>query len=202
MPTHSFDSFLRTLQTSVGQAQRAAAIHHRLVVERMAEAGIDGALRSRSWKVHVEDSETLTLPLLALRRLVQPQVTGFTLEVDVELETERKRYPGGLQKVCLLIHTRQRSSERELRRLRVTLSGPQPGEGEALLDGVPLKRLGKEVGAASAPRSFFRRLLGFLTLSFLFRRGSLRLRLSEDDARRLRDSFPERPSLPPGPPAT
>jgi|GEM_PF-2213891 len=199
MPTHSFDSFLRTLQTAVGHAQRAATQRHRLLLERMAEAGEDGAMRSRSWRVHVPamppdapGSETLTLPLLGLRRLVQPQVTGFTFEVDVEIETGRRRYPGGLKRVSLLIHKHLRSPG-ELRRLRITLAGPQPGGGEASLDGAPLKRLDGWPGAdAAGPRrSFLRRLLGFLYPFFLFRREVLRLRLSEEDARRLRDTFPE-----------
>lgn len=203
MPTHSFDSFLRTLQTAVGHAQHAAAERHRLLVERMTEAGDDGARRAQSWEVHVpalppgsRDSETLTLPLLSLRRLVQPQVTGFSFEVDVEIETERKRYPGGPRKLSLLIHKNQRSAQREVRRLRITLAGPQPGGGEALLDGAPLKQLDGVTGtdAARTPRSFFRRLLGFLTVFFSFRRGALRLSLSEEDARRLRDTFPEHSS--------
>jgi hypothetical protein len=139
------------------------------------------------------ESETLTLPLLSLRRLVQPQVTGFTLEVGVEIETERKHYPSGLKRVSLLIHRHSLKPGRELRRLRITLAGPQPGGGEALLDGAPLKRLDgwPGGGAARPPRSLFRRLLGFLCPSFLFRRGVIRLRLSEEDARRLRDTFPE-----------
>jgi len=199
MPTHSFDSFLRTLQTAVGHAQRAATERHRLMVERMAEVGEDGVVRSRSWRVHVpampsgfRDSETLTLPLLSLRRMVLPQVTGFTFEVDVELETERRRYPGGLRRVNLLIHKHPRSP-RELRRLRITLSGSQPGGGEALLDGAPLKRLDGWPGddATGRPPSLLRRLLGFLFPFFLFRRGVLRLNLSEEDARRLRDTLPE-----------
>ncbi|WNG15311.1 hypothetical protein [Cystobacter fuscus] len=200
MPTHSFDSFLRTLQTSVGHAQRSAAERYRLLLERMAEAEEGGARSARSWRIHVPamlpgatESETLTLPLLSLRRLVQPRVTGFTLEVGVEIETERKRYPGGLKRVSLLIHRYSRKPGRELRRLRITLAGPQPGGGEALLDGAPLKRLDGWPGDGSGrtPRSFFQRLLGFLYPSFLFRRAVIRLRLSEEDARRLRDTFPE-----------
>ncbi|MFY0574411.1 hypothetical protein ACN28S_08685 [Cystobacter fuscus] len=138
-------------------------------------------------------SEPLTLPLLSLRRLVQPQVTGFTFEVDVEIETGRGHYPGGLRRVSLLIHKHLRSP-RELRRLRITLAGPQPGGGEALLDGTPLKRLDAWPGndVVEPPRSFFRRLLGFIFPFFLLRLGVLRLRLSEEDAKRLRDIFPER----------
>jgi len=201
MQTHPFNTFLGALQSAVGQAQGAAATQHRDLVERMVEMGPDGEPMSRSWSVHVPAAlrrakrvDTLVLPLLTLRRLMMPQLTGLTLEVGVEVKTERKRFPSGFQKVTLVIPKDTPSSKQELRRLSVTLTGPQPGVCEVAIDGAMLKRLDRPAPESPAPaplspmRARLQRILeffGFFRRFMPLRRKGIRLGLSEEDAQRV-----------------
>lgn len=174
MPTHSLDAFVSALQAELARAQARVEARHRALVERrFAEAG------------------PLETPLLSLRRWVMPRVTGFSLELDVALETERRRYRSGLLRVCLVV---RESLGGERRRLRIILAGAQPGGGEVWLDDVALRRLESPVEPGAAARrtpvkGLFQRLLRWLRMFFrrLFRlrRGAIRLRLSEEDAKRL-----------------
>lgn len=198
MPAHSFESFLRTLQAAVGHAQRAASLRHQTLLERMTEVGADGTRSSRTWAVQVpplptdaRGSATLRLPLLGLRRLRQPQVIGFSFEVDVEIELERGRYADGHPRMRLLIRKDVHDPGRESRRLRVSLEGPQPGGGEVLIDGALLKRLDgvPPVDVEGPLRAMFRRSSAYLSRLFLSPPDCIRLSVSEEDASRLRDAF-------------
>lgn len=201
MPTHSFDGFLRTLQSAIGHAQGTATTRHQAKVERIVEVGPDGELRARSWSVHIQggprstqEGGTVVLPLLSLRQLVIPQVTQFTLETGVEVEMERTSDPSGQPKVTLVIPTSTLLSRHELRRLRVTLTGPQPGAGEVLIDGARLKRLERvaapgatETAGLTLARPRLHRLIGFIRRLLPFGRDAIRLGLSEEDSKRMGD---------------
>lgn len=199
MATHSFNTFLRSLQDAVGQAQSAAATRHRAMLERMVEVGQNGELRVQSWSVHMpalksdRRADTVVLPLLSLRPLIMPQVTSFSLEVDVDVETKRQRYPSGHERVRLVIPENPQDSRHQMRRLRVTLTGPQPGTGEVLIDGTLLKRLEgiPDQSVALVPvvtvRARFHSFIRFLRDRFPFRDNAIHLDLSEEDSRRLKD---------------
>jgi hypothetical protein len=204
MATHSFNNFLRSLQDAVGRAQESAATQHRAMVEQMVESGQDREPRAQYWNIRIPAAgtgdgrdTTVVLPLLSLRPLIMPQVTGFSMEVAVEVETRSERYPSGLQKMNLVIPRNSRDFKREPRRLRVTLAGPQPGAGQVLIDGTLLKRLedGWEPRSAAPAgvRSRFQRFLEFIRRGVPSRRGAMRLELSEEDARRWKDIHPKRP---------
>jgi hypothetical protein len=76
--------------------------------------------------------QTLRIPLLTLRRNICHQVVAASLELRTSFEEAPP---------ALIAAVGGNPLKRALHRLRVALTGPQPGAGEILLDGQKLRAL-------------------------------------------------------------
>lgn len=202
MATHSLDAFVKALQGAVHHAQQVAASRHLAAVERLTELDAAGTRHAGRWTIRVPTAglasaghESLTFPLLELRRWVLPQVTGLSLEIGVKVETQRRRHPNGLRRVRLRIPKESSLEDPETHRLRITLTGPQPGDGEVWLDGIPFKQFdrGRAEAFAVHRRSLLQRMFDCFSTWAPFRGRGVFLALSEEECRSLRTVLPEAP---------
>lgn len=150
-PVREFDGFVRALQSEVGAAQKAVAARHAGIVKRMVEFDSDGTERAVTWSFCLPSAsaggdrpEEIRLPLLSLRHVVLPQVTQVSMEVLAAVEEEKERSSSGPGRLILVIRERPGFLRRTLHRLRIRLTGRQPGRGDVSIDDVAFKRIGDD----------------------------------------------------------
>lgn len=135
--TARFDDLVAALQSEVGRAQRSIDERHQGRLQQMLDLDREGSPEAMSYVLQVKapgpaGEQTLRIPLLTLRRNICHQVVAASLELRTSFEEAPP---------ALIAAVGGNPLKRALHRLRVALTGPQPGTGEILLDGQKLRAL-------------------------------------------------------------
>ncbi len=148
MPEVDFDDFLRGLQFSLAKAQAGIAAQNKGRLERLLQVDQDGRTERLDWSFVLDpagagqaEAQPMRLPLASMRSLLAPQVTDFTLEMQVSVEPAKPPSPGGEARLSLVVHKRRSFLRERLHKLKIRLLGSQPGGGVVKVDGKTLKLL-------------------------------------------------------------
>jgi hypothetical protein len=147
----ALDLLVEALQSAMSVAQdRIARRREAELQRRAAEEGAGDSLRVSLDGPGEARTAPTRWPYLVLRPLVMPEITAMSLEFDAAIEEAsagvlpwRRGEPRAL---TLVIKRRQQEGapDRALHRIRISLTGPQPGAAEIAVDGVVFKRFAAE----------------------------------------------------------
>jgi hypothetical protein len=148
MAGYDLDFLVMALQSAVANAQRAVKRQQEAALQRVIDIGDDGEPKYITWVCSLPSGdgrersyEMMRMPFASLR---SNQLMAIS-ELSVEFGCEIRRPPQheGSSSSQLIIVPRKKTKKREehAHRMRITLRGPDGGEGDVIVGGVVLKEI-------------------------------------------------------------
>ncbi|SEJ48661.1 hypothetical protein SAMN04244579_04565 [Azotobacter beijerinckii] len=144
---HSLDEFLITLQEQVGSAQRAIEFRQEKLFR--SYLGVNGSVKDDALGITlpIENKcgngaeETIRLPMQTILKPVCYSISRLSFEFDAALHKVQASKMECQGNLVMIIRKRRAQPKDLMKRISITLEGPQLGRAKVFIDEVLLKTL-------------------------------------------------------------
>jgi hypothetical protein len=172
MAGYDLDDLIRALQSTVGKPRRTLRRQQEEILQQIIDLGEDGEPKYLTWVCWLPSGaggerryEMMRIPWAGLRSTEMMEISELSVEFNCNIRETQPQEVSNLSNLTVVPIRRSKKHKDKAHSIKITLRGPEGGEGEVTVDGVVLKETEDH-----------RFLLSKEELSQLLRKGSSRIK--------------------------
>jgi hypothetical protein len=146
MAGYDLNGLIGALKSTVGKGQRTLRRQQQEVLQRIIDVGENGEPECLTWVCWLPSGnggersyEMMRIRLASLPSTQMMEISELSVELNCRIKETQPEEDPNLSNITVVPIRKSKKQKDKANRIRITMRGPEGGEGEVTVDGVALK---------------------------------------------------------------